>query len=481
MADRKAIQLQDGLGNLYDIKDAEARGEIDTLKSAINSIPDIRDSSATGVDLDLTDGQGNVIVRFKDGHIQTKEFDSASLASAFSAKQDVLTFDDTPTENSTNPVKSGGVYSEVQRIEGIIGESTAPVLLSCSENDFNIVRESYCDPSNGVIHNEPAYSSYDRSDYIPVSPGDVIRVTWGRHYTYFDTDKEYVSGGDISALSGYTGSQEENFVTIPSGVAFVIINYYALYNSYGITLESKADPEIVILGDSIYGIGPYPFNPCYYAAQNIKRNVADCAFGGTTAFARSNSDYGKYSFVNIADCIAAGDFSSMTDFSGMPSIFKQHRTTLAAVDWTKVKVICVAHCTNDWDFGVTYDNDQNPKDTNTFLGALRYGMETIWDEYPQIQFILYGALYKTVTNETGKDSDEAKNINNKTLREFIDGMKSVAEEYHQNYFDHYNIGFNKYTAPIVFRPDGVHLSYDVGAKMLGVRTAKEIGMVLWGV
>ena len=35
-----------------------------------------------------------------------------------STKQNVLTFDDTPTEGSTNPVKSGGVYSSVAAVAG---------------------------------------------------------------------------------------------------------------------------------------------------------------------------------------------------------------------------------------------------------------------------------------------------------------------------------------------------------------------------
>ena len=57
--------------------DAEAVGDaIDNLKS---SLPEILDSDAVDVDLDITDPQGNVIARFADGHIQTKEFDSSNL------------------------------------------------------------------------------------------------------------------------------------------------------------------------------------------------------------------------------------------------------------------------------------------------------------------------------------------------------------------------------------------------------------------
>lgn len=354
---------------------------------------------------------------------------------------------------------------------------TEPIVLS-SSGGINTVTGEYCDPQTGIIYDSSSFASFVRSDYLPVSEGDTVRVTWGRHYVFFDSEKDYVSGGDISSLTGYTGTQEENFITIPSGVAYLIINFYPAYNLYGVTLESKTDPEIVIMGDSIYGIAPYPFNPVYHAAADMRMNIADCAFGGTTACTHYSTDYDKFSFHHIADCIASGDFSSMADFSGMPAIFKQHRTTLSAIDWSKVKVVCLAWCTNDWEYGGNLDNSQNQKDVSTYLGALRYGMEKIWSEYPQIQFILFGALYKTITNDGNNDSDTAHNSHNETLREFIDGMKSVAEEYHQNFFDHYNIGFNKLNASVVF-VDGVHLSYAVGAKMLGKRTAKEIGMVLW--
>ena len=355
---------------------------------------------------------------------------------------------------------------------------TEPVVLSSSQGSYNVVTGEYCDPQTGIIYDSSSFASFVRSVYLPVSEGDVLRATWCRHYIFFDSSKTYVSGGDISALTGYTGTQEENFITVPSGVAYLIVNYYVSYGTYAVTLEGKGDPEIVILGDSIYGIGPYPFNPVYYASTAMRRNIADCAFGGTTASVHYSSDYDKFSFHNIADCIAAGDFTSMVDFSGMPAIFKQHRATLSSIDWTKVKVVCLAWCTNDWDFGNVLDNDQSPKSTSTFMGALRYGMEKIWTVYPQIQFMLFGALYKTITNDTGHDTDSAV-VNGKTLKDFIDGMQSVAEEYHQNFFDHYNIGFNSINASVVFRPDGVHLSYDIGSSILGKRTAKEIDTILW--
>lgn len=43
---------------------------------------------------------------------------SGGVYTALGGKQDVLTFDDTPTEDSTNPVTSGGVYTALQSAGG---------------------------------------------------------------------------------------------------------------------------------------------------------------------------------------------------------------------------------------------------------------------------------------------------------------------------------------------------------------------------
>ena len=114
------------------------------------SITKSSDASYT-IDLDVADPQGNVLVRLKDGHIQTKNFNSSdiegrlsdaedaiddlqedtsdlgdrmteaeedidALETAVEGKQDALTFDNIPIQNSPNPVKSGGVYSALQSI-----------------------------------------------------------------------------------------------------------------------------------------------------------------------------------------------------------------------------------------------------------------------------------------------------------------------------------------------------------------------------
>ena len=58
---------------------SKVNGELTQLKSEIQEKPEVKDSTKTGVDFDVSDPSGNVLVRFKDGHIQTKNFDSKNI------------------------------------------------------------------------------------------------------------------------------------------------------------------------------------------------------------------------------------------------------------------------------------------------------------------------------------------------------------------------------------------------------------------
>jgi len=55
---------------------ADSKAAGDFIKYVERQAPASRQSSALTVDLDITDEDGNVIARFSDGHIKTKEFDS---------------------------------------------------------------------------------------------------------------------------------------------------------------------------------------------------------------------------------------------------------------------------------------------------------------------------------------------------------------------------------------------------------------------
>lgn len=51
--------------------------DLSSLSETIVNLPSTDDSTASGPDLDVSDADGNVLARMKNGHIQTKNFDSA--------------------------------------------------------------------------------------------------------------------------------------------------------------------------------------------------------------------------------------------------------------------------------------------------------------------------------------------------------------------------------------------------------------------
>jgi hypothetical protein len=91
---------------------------------------------------------------------------SASLSAAISAKQDALTFDTTPTENSTNPVTSGGIYSSQQA-----QDSAITVLANAgAKNLLNVTAAS----TGGVIINSDGTITIDGTyGFVSITLGSV--------------------------------------------------------------------------------------------------------------------------------------------------------------------------------------------------------------------------------------------------------------------------------------------------------------------
>lgn len=80
--------------------------EFEALSSAISDLPEIFDSDAENVDLDITDNSGNVILRLESGHIKTKEFDSSEAGNgdASTKSSDAVNVDLDLTDNSGNVI-----------------------------------------------------------------------------------------------------------------------------------------------------------------------------------------------------------------------------------------------------------------------------------------------------------------------------------------------------------------------------------------
>lgn len=107
--DQLPVKSSVAANDLFPVDDG-AQSYAMTFATLLAGIPGL-----TGVAL-TQDGKG-IVFTFRDGTTQT-------ITPTDSGKQDVLTFDNVPTQNSSNPVKSGGVFSAIGTVSDAVAEET---------------------------------------------------------------------------------------------------------------------------------------------------------------------------------------------------------------------------------------------------------------------------------------------------------------------------------------------------------------------
>lgn len=133
----------DGGTTRYPIEDTEARSRIDNLVTGVSSfngrsgsiLPTAGDYDATQVSYDASNSV-------------KQKIDALVLG-----KQDTLTFDNAPTANSNNPVKSGGVYTAVgvwtSTVSCAVGDTTATISNASIHTTSSI--KPYAQTSSGAV------------------------------------------------------------------------------------------------------------------------------------------------------------------------------------------------------------------------------------------------------------------------------------------------------------------------------------------
>lgn len=125
----------DGGMTRYPIEDTEARSRLTTVESALAGKQD-----TLTFDNSPTENSTNPV---KSGGVYT----------ALAGKQDTLTFDNAPTANSNNPVKSGGVYTAVgvwtSAVSCAVGDTTATISNASIHTTSSI--RLYAQTSSGTV------------------------------------------------------------------------------------------------------------------------------------------------------------------------------------------------------------------------------------------------------------------------------------------------------------------------------------------
>lgn len=221
----------------------------------------------------------------------------------------------------------------------------------------------------------------------------------------------------------------------------------------------------VCLGDSI--LGNYEDSKSYTAviAQQTGMQVVNGGFGGCKMAYNPevNPEFDAFAMYRLADAIATGDWS-LQEQNANKHPYKETPArveVLKNLNWAEVDYLTIGFGTNDVQGHGYIEKDDNKKAIDSYMGALRYSIERIQKQYPQIKILLVTPIYRFWA-EDSTDSDNKLFTdpygNEHKFTDWVDAMIQVAEEYKVPYVDLYrNLGFNSVTRSYFFNSDdGTH-------------------------
>lgn len=281
-------------------------------------------------------------------------------------------------------------------------------------------------------------------------------------------------GADSMAVLGAPSSDHPNYADARRG----IIKY------------AHTPKNGICFGDSTFGnTSPYRDIP-HWLSVKTGNNVLNGAFGGCR-MSSYNGNYGAFSMYSLADAIVNDTWTAqdaaLADTGWEPPAYAaEHLANLKSTDWDKVDFITIAYGTNDWRAGKPLDNEQNPTDTNSIAGALRYSLNELMAAFPQIDVYVLAPLWRVVKldgdteeNPTGycDTTPNGLTVDPYYLMDVCAVLKSVCDEYHVTYVDDFNIGINKYNWKN-WLVDGTHPNQN-GVRMMTDNLVKNIRGIVY--
>ncbi|MCR5033311.1 MAG: SGNH/GDSL hydrolase family protein [Lachnospiraceae bacterium] len=248
------------------------------------------------------------------------------------------------------------------------------------------------------------------------------------------------------------------------------------------SLKKQQDVDILLFGDSVIGINHTSVKIPELLEQKLGKTVYNAAFGGSSLSAGTTKSASyteeSISFVHLAEALCAGDFS--TQESDLASSrdrvvnnenFLKILRGLKTVDLSQVSVIVIEHGVNDFNSERPLDNLENPYDICSFGGALRYSIEILQKNYPNIQIVLVSPAYFYL-QKTDMDCYSI-DYGYGTMEAYVDLEKEIAEVYGLPFID------MLHSLPIhleniyVYTEDGMHLTEE-GFKLYGDYLAQQL-------
>lgn len=180
------VELTGHLGNL--------NNAAESLVTAINNIDGRVEQNSLGIGaLETSLNQESAARIAGDQALDTK------ITQVEQAKQDKLTFDDTPTHSSNNPVTSTGIKDYVDEITGQLGDLNIPAeslvtAINQLNGKFKDPDDAMSDTSKNAVQNKVIKEYIDDRDTIPTEGSQKAVTSDG---IYKAIKRSYVKVGDI--------------------------------------------------------------------------------------------------------------------------------------------------------------------------------------------------------------------------------------------------------------------------------------------
>ena len=247
--------------------------------------------------------------------------------------------------------------------------------------------------------------------------------------------------------------------------------------------KEKTEYRVVCLGDSILGNVRDETSVTAVMETILQEPVANGAFGGTCA-SLGNREYrptfyeDSLNLAKLADAIAYRDFQvQLYDISSNHFglfYFEEALKELSRIDFTKTEILFIEHGINDFSAGRPLDNEEDPLDCYTYGGALRYSIEKLQKEYPQLRIVLVTPLY-CYFQENGQRAldSETSDFGYGGLVNYVELELAIAEEYGLDVIDNFhNMGINSENVD-EYTEDGLHLN-EKGRRLLAETLANSV-------
>lgn len=346
----------------------------------------------------------------------------------------------------------------------------------------------YVESTNGK---RSSGSAYFTSDIIEVKPNTTYVMSKGNRYAVYDENLQFISGANLSGTDKeFTTPNNAKYIRVsntPLSAKETLVvaekaNYTGSGEPYGIVvpwLVSKKSryegKTLVCFGDSITNMG---------YTSTIKKdtglNAINCGLSsGRYAYSDDSNQYvNAFAFHNIVDAINTGDWTIPDSLEGVSGYETQyvHIQDIKAIDFDSVDFVSIAYGTNDFSSATPLDNENDPLDTYTFKGAIRYCLKTLTEKYPRLKIIGVTPCYR-FWSENGSvlyDSDTHA-VGGMMITQYVQAVEDVYTEYHLPVVNNYsNAGINKYNRLEYFAiADGLHPNAK-GREIIGHRIGAGI-------